>query len=112
LDERADRKEDALESRNSGRRWAIWAWTSFVLFAVTAATVGLAWPAWEAEGDEIGPALGGIALLSIAFGRFPPIQNHLLPAIEIADKTPGRRQLARATFVLGPLGALLFQHLS
>ena len=104
--------QDALAQRARSRATASWAWTSLTLALVLMVAYTVGWPAWEAEPGAIALWLAGIAVFAVAAGRVPVVQRAVLPAVEIAAKTPGRRQLARAAFVVGPISGLLLRNLS
>lgn len=99
--------ESALDERNAMRFQVVWAWTSLWLLLVAYLVYVAARPVWEASGLEaLGVLAGCLAIAGIA-GRVRPMQDVVLPAVEIAEQTPGRRAARRAVALVAPVGAAL-----
>jgi hypothetical protein len=89
----------------------MWAWTAAVITVVLAVPYALGRPAWEAQGAEAVAVGAGIPLLAGVAALIAPVRNAVLPAIEIAEKTPGRRVAARAGLLAAPVAAVAVRRL-
>jgi hypothetical protein len=49
--------------------------------------------------------------VAAVLGAVPFLRNGVQPAVEIAEQTPGRRQVARLGLVAGPIAAALAREL-
>jgi len=92
-----------LQRRNRNRSRLLWGWTALVVFWVAVICYAIARPVWEAGGLEIACVAAGCAVLAVVLALIPPLRDLVLPAIEIAERTPGRRTAARVVALATPL---------
>jgi hypothetical protein len=98
---------EALAGLNRHRRRVMWAWTATVLTLIVAVLYSAARPVWHAGGAEAVAVAGVIPLLAGMAALLPPVRDAVLPAIEIAERTPGRRVAARAGLLAAPVAAVV-----
>jgi len=82
-------------SCGDGPLWSFSGW-AVICYAI-------ARPVWEAGGLEIACVAAGCAVLAVVLALIPPLRDLVLPAIEIAERTPGRRTAARVVALATPL---------
>lgn len=97
----------ALGRLNRRRRRVMRAWTAAVVALTLTVTYVVARPAWDAESGENAAAAVAIPVVAALAGLVPHVRNAVLPPIEIADRTPGRRVATRAGILAGPVIAFL-----
>ena len=102
----------ALEHRNDNRKWLLWGWTAVIAFIVPFLVYAMARPVWKAGGLEIAAVVVGAAAIASLLALIPALRDVVLPAVEIAERTPGRRALARLVALAAPGAAVVAKLLS
>jgi hypothetical protein len=93
---------DELQRRNRNRAWLLRGWTALLVFSVCVISYAIVRPVWEASGLEIAFVAAGCAALAGVLALIPLVRDLVLPSIEIAERTPGRRAAARAVALVTP----------
>jgi hypothetical protein len=93
---------------NRHRTRVMWLWTATVVALLLAAAYVVGRPVWDAGSGELTAVAVAIPVVAALAALVPPVRNAVLPAIEIADRTPGRRLAGRAGLLAaGPVIAFL-----
>jgi len=99
--------EASLEALASRRRRVNQAWTSLLAALVLAAVYAVWRQPWEHHRSALELGLAAVAVLigAALLGALSFVRDAILPAVEIADKTPGRRQAGRLGLAVAPIVA-------
>jgi hypothetical protein len=98
-------RASALRERNSKRFKVMLVWTWFWLLVISYSLYAAIRPVWEASLLEGMAVFAGCFAAAGSLGRVRYLQNIVLPAIEIAEMTPGRRAARRLVAVAAPAAA-------
>jgi hypothetical protein len=100
--------EEALRAANRRRERLMRPWAAAVLFGLFVAGAALSRVVDVADGGSFALATGVAALAAAGLALLRPIRDHVLPPIEIAGRTPGRRFARALTALAAPFtGALI-----
>jgi hypothetical protein len=98
----------ALAARNTERDRLMRAWTAVVLFGLFAVGAALALAAGVADTGSFAVATVIAAVAAVVLALLRPVRNLVLPPVEVAERTPGRRVARGLTALAAPLaGALI-----
>jgi len=100
--------EEALRAANRRRERLMRPWVAVVLFGLFVAGAALSRVVDVADGGSFALATGVAAVAAIGLALLRPIRNLVLPPVEIAGRTPGRRLARALTALAAPFtGALI-----
>lgn len=101
-----------LAALRRSRARAMWAWTALLVALGLAVGYAVGRPGWEAGWGELAWVAPMIVALASLIALLPAARNAVLPAVEVAETTPGRRTLGRLSLLAAPVVAAVIRQIA